>query len=422
MKRRQRRVVRVILILGLLIIISGVAFGGWLTRPDNTNGSSLSAPGENTPAPTETPSPEPAPPPEPTPTEPEPEPEPPPPPVNLVPNTGVIEHLFFHEVIAWPELAFNGNHQQRGFDNYMVTVSEFNKILQSLYDNNFILVDLNDVWSEYTNADGLQRMRRNTLMLPEGKKPLVLSFDDLNFYAYMQGYGFMDRYIIGDDGEIWAIGTDPQGNTVISQDLTAVTILDRFVRENPGFSHNGAKGAIALTGYEGILGYRTQTNRHDNSAEFQRNRRMEIARVRPVVERLKETGWYFASHSWGHINLERASLTAVQNDAIRWMDEVGSLVGETKIFIYPFGSRLDGGDVWQTGPAFRFYHDLGFRIFLSVGREPFVRIKPDIAAVVGDRMAVDGISLRTRRDRFMRFYDAAEVFDHRRPAEFGRNW
>jgi len=383
----------------------------------NSNGAeneSPSPPTEESP-PAESPPDEPT---DPEPAVPDPEPEPE---IVLVQYSGVIEHLFFHEVIAWPERAFDGDSRQQGYDTNMVTVSEYNKILESLYEKDFILIDLNDIWSEYTDENGAQRMRKNTLMLPEGKKPLVFSFDDLSFYDYMRGDGFMDRYIIGEDGDVWATGVDPSGQTIVSQDLAAVTILDKFVKENPGFSLGGAKGCIAFTGYEGILGYRTQYEKENDTQAARLNRMQEIARVRPVIQRLKETGWYFSTHSYGHIWLDRVTLNGVQNDALRWMDEVGSLLGETKIFIYPFGSRLDGSDVWSTGPALRFYVDLGFRIFASVGHEPFTRIKDDIPAVMLDRMPVDGHALRNRRQLFIRFFDAAEVFDSRRP-NYGTNW
>lgn len=36
-----------------------------------------------------------------------------------------------------------------------------------------------------------------------------------------------------------------------------VPLIDRFVEEHPDFSYRGAKGIVALTGYNGILGYRT---------------------------------------------------------------------------------------------------------------------------------------------------------------------
>ena len=44
----------------------------------------------------------------------------------------VVEHLFFHPVIAYPEFAFTSpsipEDQKKGLDDYMVTVDEFNKI------------------------------------------------------------------------------------------------------------------------------------------------------------------------------------------------------------------------------------------------------------------------------------------------------
>ena len=372
----------------------------------------------NDPAPT----PEPAATPTPPPTPPPPTPTPIPEPVNLVEYDGVVEHLFFHEVIAYPELAFPNRRDPENLDDYMITVNEFINILESLHRKNFVLIDLRDIWSEFTNENGNLRMRRNTLMIPEGKKPIVLSFDDLTFH--LRPYNaFMHRYIIGPDGEVWAEGIDPNGNPIITQDLTAITVLDKFIRENPDFSHNGAKGCIAQTGLHGILGYRTQTSRENTSDEFNMNRRHEIARVRPVIQRLKETGWYWASHSWGHIRFENSSLDRIRLDAERWNDEVASLIGDTNIMIYAHGSRLDGNDVWRetAGPALRYYVDeLGFRLFASVGREPFVRIRSDVPAVMMDRMASDGITLRSvvasgARERFLRFYDAKDVFDPLRP-------
>ena len=34
---------------------------------------------------------------------------------------GVVEHLFFHPVVAYPELAFDGDSEANGIDDYMVT-------------------------------------------------------------------------------------------------------------------------------------------------------------------------------------------------------------------------------------------------------------------------------------------------------------
>ena len=326
---------------------------------------------------------------------------------------GIVEHLFFHPVVAYPELAFDGDSQANGIDDWMVTVEEYNRILQSVYDNGYILVDINDVWSETTGEDGQPRMVRNTLYLPEGKKPLILSYDDVNYYDYMLKDGFTYKLILGEDGLLWSWGKDPQGNEVVSQDLDALTILDKFVREHPDFSPFGAKGSLSLTGYQGILGYRTNTDTKDWDEAKEAVRQQEREAVKPIIAELKRTGWTFGSHTWGHINLSNHSVESVKEDTQRWLDEVGSLVGPTTILYYPHGARPDGGDWQQTGPVFQYLQSQGFRVFASVGIESFSYIKKDICAVICDRLHPDGTTLRSASclERYMKFYDAREVID-----------
>ena len=327
--------------------------------------------------------------------------------VPYVAYDGVVEHLFFHPVVAYPELAFDGDSKANGIDDYMVTADEYKKILQSVYDKGYILVDINSVWSEVTGEDGQPHMVKNTLYLPEGKKPLVLSFDDTNYYEYMLSNGFTWKLVLGDDGKIASWGKDPQGNEVVSRDLDAIPILDKFVEEHPDFSPFGAKGCLSLTGYEGILGYRTQTDTKSWTQAQEENRQKEIAAVKPIIAELKRTG----SHTWGHIRLGSKSLEAIQADTQRWFDEVGSLVGPTTILFYPHGERPDGNDWQNTGPVFRYLQSQGFRVFCSVGIESFSYIKKDICAVICDRLHPDGTTLRYSRDRYLKFYDAKDIMD-----------
>ena len=333
--------------------------------------------------------------------------------VTYVEYNGVVEHIFFHPVIAYPEQAFDGDHMTEGYDDWMVTVGEYNKILQSIYEKGYILVDIMDCWSEGTNENGESRMVKNTLYLPEGKKPLIISYDDVNYNLYTQGDGFTYKLIFGEDGKLWSWGLDPAGNEVVSRDLDAITILDKFVEEHPDFSPFGAKGCLSITGYEGILGYRTQTDRENWTDEREAARQKEIEAVKPIVAELKRTGWTFGSHTWGHVSLNTRSYETVTNDMQRWFDEVGSLVGDVSVLFYPFGGRLDGDDVNQTGPAMEWMVDHGFRIFCSVGIDSWSRCKSDVNAVICDRLHPDGTTLRSAksRERYMRFYDAADIID-----------
>ena len=333
--------------------------------------------------------------------------------VTYVPYDGVVEHLFFHPVVAYPELAFDGDSKSDGIDDWMVTAGEYLKILESVYEKGYVLVDIADCWSEQTDESGQTRMVKNTLYLPEGKKPLILSYDDVNYYEYMLANGFTYKLIIGEDGKLWSWGLDPQGNEVVSRDLDAVTILDKFVEEHPDFSPFGAKGCLSLTGYEGILGYRTQTDSKSWTAEQEANRQKEIEAVKPIVAELKRTGWTFGSHTWGHISLNTRTFDTVTADMQKWFAEVGSLVGETSVLFYPFGGRLDGDDVKQSGPAFQWMQQHGFRIFCSVGIDSWSKCKSDISAVICDRLHPDGTTLRSAkgRERYMKFYDAKDIID-----------
>ena len=334
--------------------------------------------------------------------------------VTYVPYDGVVEHLFFHPVVAYPELAFDGDSKSDGIDDWMVTAGEYLKILESVYEKGYVLVDIADCWSEQTDESGQTRMVKNTLYLPEGKKPLILSYDDVNYYEYMLANGFTYKLIIGEDGKLWSWGKDPQGKEVVSRDLDAVTILDKFVEEHPDFSPFGAKGCLSLTGYEGILGYRTQTDSKSWTAEQEANRQKEIEAVKPIVAELKRTGWTFGSHTWGHISLNTRTYETVTADMQKWFDEVGSLVGETPVLFYPFGGRLDGDDVKQSGPAFQWMQQQGFRIFCSVGIDSWSKCKSDISAVICDRLHPDGTTLRGS-DKvlswYSQFYDARDIID-----------
>ena len=345
----------------------------------------------------------------------------------------VVEHLFFHPVIAYPQWAFHDcsatESEKEGLDDWMVTVDEYKKILQNLYDKGYILVAMEDVWSEVTDESGAH-MVRNTLMLPEGKKPLVISFDDVNYYPYMLEQGFTSKLVVGEDGQIWAECTDPYTKeTFLTQDLDATTILDQFVLEHPDFSLNGAKAIYSLTGYQGILGYRTQDDRDiaaddPKRPEFEAYRQGQIDAVKPVIQRLKETGWTFGSHTWGHINLgsPTRTLESVKNDTERWLDEVGTLVGPTNILFYPHGARPDGNDWHKTGPMFQYLQSMGFRVFASVGVNSFSYIKNDISAVICDRLHPDGTTLRWSRDKYLQFYDAKDIIDLSVRPDLGVGW
>jgi hypothetical protein len=319
----------------------------------------------------------------------------------MVVYEGPIQHIFFHPLIVYPNLAFDGDAMSRGFNDWFVTVREFHLIIEALYKNNFILVDMNDVVEQRT-VNGTSSLVRKELRLPPGKKPLIISVDDLNYYPYMQANGTIFRLILDKQGNVAAYSLDPDKKETVSYDNDIIPILDGFIREHPDFSYQGAKGIIALTGYEGVLGYRTNDLNSPVYAQEQKQ-------ARALIQRLKNTGWSFACHGYGHLDTARISLERLAADTRKWKDEVESLVGPTTIYIYPFGSRVVPGD-----ERFQYLRQAGFNIFCAVGSGPFFQLGPDYLML--DRRHIDGISLCTQTSQLRDLFDSEAIVDPVRPA------
>lgn len=248
-------------------------------------------------------------------------------------------HLFFHSLSVDPRLSFaEDSDNTHDFESWFVTVSEFKEILDRLYVRGYCLVDIHDVI-------------RGKVCLPEGKRPLVLSFDDVNYYEYMTRYGFSSRMLLTPDGKIANSYITESGEEIITYEGDCVPIIETFIEKHPDFSHNGARGIIAVTGYKGILGYRQPSEQKDD--------------LLPLISELKHRGWLFASHSWRHSHSAYSDGPVFtyegRKDVARWVEEVVPYTGSTDIFITPFGIDT------RNNPGFDAYiRKCGFKIICPV--------------------------------------------------------
>lgn len=320
--------------------------------------------------------------------------------VKLVEYTGIVEHWFTHALIAFPEITVETNTEYYWKD--CITPYEFKHFLQALYDYGFILVDPS-ICIENPSGDGKTFAWADKLMLPEGKKPLIMSFDDVVYDSRKMHCGMVDKIIVDENGELASYTKHLNGEEVISYDNEFIPIIEQFCKEHPDFSHNGAKGVIALTGFAGVLGYRT--NRQSE------NRESEIEEAKKVVAVLKEHGWTFASHSYSHTNFANASLEKVQDDTQKWQNEVQNIVGETPVFVYPFGARIPNED-----PRIEVLKNAGFKLFCGVGSKNAINWEMKDGTLLMDRRTMDGTALSEYQEIYKPFLDVAAARDPLRPA------
>lgn len=344
------------------------------------------------------------------------------------PDMDKITHIFFHSLIVDPERAFDGDEDEDGYNLYMATVSEFEGILQAMYDNGYVLVSPYDVAYEQKDGSGNARFIYGDIRLPEGKIPFLMSQDDVNYYSYMigtgngkgnkpvfadtKGDGFASKLVIGEDGYPTCEYMDKYGN-VTTGDYDLVPILEKFIQAHPDFSYHGARAILGVTGYEGVLGYRTKP-----SYEETLGRELylqEVEQAKAVAACLREKGWILASHSYGHPAYGNLAAENVKADSDKWEATCEYIIGPTDVILYPHGSDISGVKKYSMDNAkFAALYEDGYRYFFNVDSNKYwCQLGSNYFR--GGRRNVDGYRMFHNPNRLADLFDVSKVFDPARP-------
>lgn len=330
-----------------------------------------------------------------------------------------VTHVFYHTLIKDTALAFDGDEDTAGYNQVMTTISEFNAITQSMYEKGFVMVSLEDLAAKDENGNMVQK----EILLPPGKQPFVLSQDDVSYYHYMEGDGMASRLIVDENGEVKTEYIEADGSISVG-DFDMVPLIDTFVEEHPDFSYRGAKGIIALTGYEGVLGYRTDGvyKTRQELDELQQiyldshpdlNWEEEVAQATETAAAMRENGWSFASHTWGHINVEESSLDRLKTDTEKWLTYVAPIVGGSDKIIFAFGADLSGAEGYS-GEKFDYLKSQGFDYYCNVDSSQYwVQLAPNYLRM--GRRNLDGYRMYHNPELLADLFDAKKVFDPARP-------
>lgn len=111
-----------------------------------------------------------------------------------------------------------------------MTVSEFKKVFNQIYANNYILIDFNALYDEKVE-NGKTVLMHKELKLAPNKKPLIMSVDDVNYPDYKSTNGTISKLILDSDGNVATYSVSPSGEKVISHDNEVIPIHSREPRE-----------------------------------------------------------------------------------------------------------------------------------------------------------------------------------------------
>lgn len=284
--------------------------------------------------------------------------------------TDDVGHLSFTNLVVDTNRAFDGDEYAQVYRETMITLDEFTSILAELYKSGYMLVDIHSLAEEKAGRSDIE-MSAAKLMLPQGRKPLVLSVENLNYASVRNGDGVATRLTVDKNGEVAAVYTDEEGHDLVGA-YDVIPVLEQFIEEHPDFSFHGARGIVSLSGQNGAFGYQVGDGEESGFEE-------DEAQVKMIAQKLLENGWTFAAAGYSNSNMGKMNYEALREDVTKWQDSVGRLIGACDTLIYPYGSEVS----YETEKAV-FLTDQGFRYLIGLW--------PD-----GDHLEVNETYLRQTR-------------------------
>ena len=305
--------------------------------------------------------------------------------VAVDPNT--VPHIFYHSLLNSTAKAFDvealGQGAVDGYNAWMVTVDEFDQITQRLYDAGYVYVRLRDLVTQTTDADGTVHFAPNTeLKLPQGKKAIVLSVDDCSYYHSYEAASFPEKLVLDEQGNVKCLYTDAAGNTSVG-DYDVVPRLNTFLAQHPDGAYHGARGILAMTGYNGVFGYRTDADYllREHLMEDQQawldahpdfNYDQDVEEATKVADALKAEGWEFASHTWGHLSVTDKTVEELQTDNEKWVATVEPIVGKVDTIIFAHGNDIGSWEGYDGNEQYNYYNSVGYHFYCNVdGSVPY---------------------------------------------------
>lgn len=323
-----------------------------------------------------------------------------------------ITALSFHLLIADPARAFTDSRYGTSYHKNFVTVDEFRKILIQLYDNGYILVDLDDFTVCEENPDGTVTCKAKPLQLPLGKKPLLLVQTNVNYYTYMidgngdgiadsGGAGFASCMIVDANGEIQCSMVNTNGTTVTGE-YDLVPVLNSFIETHPDFSYRGARAILSISGYDGVFGYRTDPATKDEKGDSYYQD--QITGAKNLINALRQEGYRIACYTYNNSAYGKISAAEIQSELRTWEAEVTPVLGDTNILVFAQNSELSE----YSGTKYNVLQNAGFRYYIGFTTNGIGQINNN--HILLKRLVVTG-SQMTGSNVYNNLFDASSVLD-----------
>jgi hypothetical protein len=205
-----------------------------------------------------------------------------------------LRSLGVNELGAVPVLMYHTFTTGEATDLWMRNLDDFRNDLLWLYEHNFYVISLRDLVD-------------NTIDVPAGKHPVVLTFDDASANQF--------QFVLAENGEL------------VPSPSSAVGVLESFFADYPDF---GRGGHFAVTGYLCFA------NENDPAGVNTWDTHCPLK-----LQWLSDHGYEVGNHTWNHPSLSAVDGESVNNEVARTAAFINAHVdgpgNQASILTLPFG-------------------------------------------------------------------------------------
>ena len=338
--------------------------------------------------------------------------------VKPIDNPNSIPNLSFHCLIADPARAFIDKEYGKSYNQNYMTIDEFSKILDQLYAKGYVLVDFNSFILETVGEDGKVTYAAQPIYLPEDKKPIMLTETLVNYELFTidsdndmeadkGGDGFASKLVVK-NGKIVNEYVDADGNVLYGA-YDFVPILEEFIEAHPDFCYRGARATLAVSGEDGVFGYRIMHSVKEKKGEDYYNQQVEGAKA--IAQALRNKGYTIACYTYANVSYGTLSATQIQVDLDNWKKEVIPVLGDVPVLVYAKASDISANGNYEGG-KYNVLKGAGFRYFISSANVPYCEVT--VNYVRQSRIMVTGQAMATSPQVFADFFNVKDIINNQR--------
>jgi hypothetical protein len=225
------------------------------------------------------------------------------------------------------------------------------------------------------------------------------------------GDGFASKLVVR-NGKIVNEYVDAEGNVLYgAYDL--VPILEEFIEAHPDFCYRGARATLAVSGEDGVFGYRIMHSVKEKKGEDYYNEQVEGAKA--IAQALRDRGYTIACYTYANVPYGAISATKIQVDLDNWKKEVTPVLGDVPILVYAKASDISADGNYEGGNKYNVLKGAGFRYFVSSANVPYAEVT--VNYVRQSRIMVTGQQMTTYPQNFEKYFKVKDVLNDKRGTE-----